>query len=155
MRSSKTKICPQAIVPLASTYLSVEVNEVSVELFIAEVKEVILSRLAYRHNLDGSYKVTALLISFDLLKGNPVIDKDLLCQERLQLCIEELTEGADVVEHLKQVLQPLAEALEDAKDVLLAEVELPHLSLHLPVSGLDVSAPDQHFWREQFSLKFK
>ena len=146
---------PQAIAPLESTYLSVEVDEVSVELFIAEVKEVILSRLAYCHNLDGSYKVTALLISFDLLKGNPVIDKDLLCQERLQLCIEELTEGADVVEHLKQVLQPLAEALEDAKDVLLAEVELSHLTLHLPVSGLDVSAPVHHFWREQFSLKFK
>ena len=51
-------------------------------------------------------------------------------------------EGADVVKHVQQVLQTLAEALEDAKDVLLAEVELTHLALHLPISRLDVSTPE-------------
>ena len=121
--------------------LSVEVNKIRVELLISEIQEVVLSRLAYRHNLGGGYKVTTSLGIFHLLKSNPVIDKDLLSQKRLQLCGEELGEGADVVEHLQQVLQPLAEALKDAKDVLLAEVELAHLALHLPVSRLDVSTP--------------
>ena len=121
--------------------LSVEVNKICVELLISEIKEVVLSRLAYCHNLGGGYKVTTSLGIFHLLKSNPVIDKDLLSQKRLQLCGEELGEGADVVEHLQQVLQPLAEALKDAKDVLLAEVELAHLALHLPVSRLDVSTP--------------
>ena len=124
--------------------LSVEVNKIRVELLISEIQEVVLSRLAYRHNLGGGYKVTTSLGSlsiFHLLKSNPVIDKDLLSQKRLQLCGEELGEGADVVEHLQQVLQPPAEALKDAKDVLLAEVELAHLALHLPVSRLDVSTP--------------
>ena len=88
-----------------------------------------------------SYNFIWKFLHLHLLKSNPVIDKDLLSQKRLQLCGEELGEGADVVEHLQQVLQPLAEALKDAEDVLLAEVELAHLALHLPVSRLDVSTP--------------
>lgn len=76
-----------------------------------------------------------------LLKSNPVVDEDLLSQKRLHLCGEELAEGTNLVKHLQQVLQPLAEALKDAEDVLLAEVELAHLTLHLSVSRLDVSAP--------------
>ena len=89
-----------------------------------------------------SYNFIWKFLHLHLLKSNPVIDEDLLSQKRLQLRGEELAEGADVVEHLQQVLQPLAEALEDAEDVLLAEVELAHLTLHLPVSRLDVSTPE-------------
>ena len=50
--NNKCFVFPFCSVLMISSYLSVEVNKVCVELLIAKIQEVVLSCLAYRHNLD-------------------------------------------------------------------------------------------------------